>query len=267
MSLYVYGIDGKFIKKLPSNHEITNVYGYDEKTGNAYIQTVGATPMDRKVCIIGSKGEKDLTDNDGWNSALFSGDYKYFVKTSSDINHPYTYSIVDDKGKTVRNVLDNKELEEKLKTYNLRPREFFKFTTSEGVELNGWIVKPADFEPSKKYPVVMFQYSGPGNQQVINNWGAGSMGNGGLYDYYFAQHGYIVVCVDGRGTGGRGADFEKCTYLKIGDLESKDQVETALWLAKQSYIDSSRIGIWGWSYGGFNTLMSRARDARCLKPE
>ena len=116
------------------------------------------------------------------------------------------------------------------------------------------MIKPADFDKTKKYPVIMHQYSGPGSQQVVDSWSMGSMGNGGLYDQYLTQKGYIVVTVDGRGTGARGADFEKCTYLKLGDLESKDQVETAQWLAKQSYVDGSRIGIWGWSFGGFNTF-------------
>ena len=127
------------------------------------------------------------------------------------------------------------------------------------------MMKPANFNPGKKYPVILFQYSGPGSQQVINAWSAGSMGNGGLYDAYLAQQGFIVVCVDGRGTGGRGAAFEKATYLNLGKLESRDQVETALWLAKQSYVDASRIGIWGWSFGGFNTLMSMSEGRGVFK--
>ena len=152
--------------------------------------------------------------------------------------------------------VDNKELKEKIKEYGFTPREEFSFTTSEGVKLDGWMVKPANFDKAKKYPVIMFQYSGPGSQQVLNSWSAGSMGNGGAFDQYLAQQGFIVACVDGRGTGGRGSEFEKCTYLKIGELESKDQVETALWLCKQEYVDKNKIGIWGWSFGGFNTLMS-----------
>lgn len=265
MGLYVYDANGKLLRKLAANREVTAVYGYDEKSGKAYVQTVGATPMDRMVSVVDTKGCRNLTGSEGWNSARFSGDYRYFLKTWSDANHPYVYTIVGSDGATVREVLNNKELQDKLSKFNLRDKEFFKFTTSEGIELNGWMVKPADFDPNKKYPVVMFQYSGPGNQQVVNNWGVGSMGNGGMYDYYFAQHGYIVVCVDGRGTGGRGADFEKCTYLKIGDLESKDQVEAAVWLARQSYVDSTRIGIWGWSYGGFNTLMSMSEGRPVFK--
>ena len=144
-------------------------------------------------------------------------------------------------------------------------KETFSFTTSEGVKLDGWMIKPADFDPSKKYPVILFQYSGPGSQQGKNSWAVGSMGNGGAFDYYLAEQGFIVACVDGRGTGFRGSDFEKCIYLKMGDLESKDQVETALWLGQQSYVDKNRIGIWGWSFGGFNTLMSMSEGRPVFK--
>lgn len=265
MGLYLYDSNGKLLNKLKTDKEVTDVYGYDEASGKAYVQTVGNTPMDREVRIASASDSKLLTPAKGWNSAYFSGDFKYFMNTWSDANHPYVYTIMDNSGRKVREVLNNKKLEDKLAAFKLRPKEFFQLTTADGVTLNGWMVKPADFDATKKYPVVMFQYSGPGNQQVINNWGVGSMGNGGLYDYYFAQHGYIVVCVDGRGTGGRGADFEKCTYLKIGELESHDQVETAVWLGRQSYIDSTRIGIWGWSYGGFNTLMSMSEGRPVFK--
>ena len=127
------------------------------------------------------------------------------------------------------------------------------------------MIKPANFDAGKKYPVIMWQYSGPGSQQVVNSWNIGSMGQGALFDEYLAQQGFILVCVDGRGTGGRGADFEKCTYMKLGDLESKDQVETALYLGTLSYVDKENIGIWGWSYGGFNTLMSMSEGRGVFK--
>ena len=153
-------------------------------------------------------------------------------------------------------MIDNQELIKKLSTYTLPQKEFFKFTTSEGVELNGVMIRPADFDASKQYPVIMWQYSGPGSQQVKNAWTMGSMGSGALYDAYLTQRGFIVVCVDGRGTGARGAEFEKCTYKNIGNLEAKDQVETAIYLGSLPYVDKDRIGIWGWSYGGFCTLMS-----------
>ena len=124
------------------------------------------------------------------------------------------------------------------------------------MKLNGWLIKPKDFNPQKKYPVIMYQYGGPGSQQVRNAWNIGMCGNGALLEQLMAQQGYIVACVDGRGTGGRGADFEKCTYLRLGEFEARDQVEAALWLGQQPYVDKERIAIWGWSYGGWNTLMS-----------
>ena len=206
-----------------------------------------------------------LTDREGWNTALFSADYKYFINTWSDYNTPYLVSVLDNKGKQIATLVDNKELVAKIKKYGWREKEPFSYTTSEGVSLDGWMIKPADFSASKKYPVILYQYAGPGSQQVVNSWNAGSMGQGGAFDYYLAQQGFIVVCVDGRGTGGRGADFEKMTYQRLGELESKDQVETALWLGSQSYVDKDRIGIWGWSYGGFNTLMSMSEGRGVFK--
>ena len=197
-----------------------------------------------------------LTPKEGWNTAVFSGDYQYFINTWSNYNTPYVATLCNKKGVALSKLLDNQELVAKVADYGWSQRETFSFTTSEGVKLDGWMVKPRGFNPSRKYPVIMFQYSGPGSQQVVNSWSAGGMGQGGVFDQYLASQGFIVACVDGRGTGGRGAEFEKCIYLNMGKVESRDQVETALWLGKQSYVDAKRIGIWGWSLGGFNTLMS-----------
>jgi dipeptidyl-peptidase-4 len=135
----------------------------------------------------------------------------------------------------------------------------------DGTELNGWMVKPVNFSASKKYPVIMYQYSGPGSQEVKDSWNIGFCRDGGLLESFWADKGFIVVCVDGRGTGGRGAAFEKCTYLNLGIQESKDQVETALWLGTLPYVDKNNIGIWGWSYGGFNTLMSMSEGRPVFK--
>jgi dipeptidyl-peptidase-4 len=190
------------------------------------------------------------------NKAIFSQNFKYFINSWSDIDHPVQYTLCQKNGKTMLTLIDNQKLLQKLAGYELGTKAFFSFTTSEGVQLNGWMVKPADFDASKKYPVIMYQYGGPGSQQVLNQWGIGMNGNGAILEQYLCQEGYICVCVDNRGTGGRGADFEKCTYLRLGELEARDQVETALWLGQQSYVDKDRIGIWGWSYGGWNTLMS-----------
>ena len=267
MHLYLYNMNGSLIRKIgDGNYDITSIYGYDETTGDVYYQAAGINPHDRQIFVSHKNGKTErLTDTNGWNKAIFSGDYKYFLNTWSNYNTPYVFTIRDNKGKVLSTPVDNKELKEKVKTYGFNGRETFSFTTSEGVKLDGWMVKPKDFDTNKKYPVILFQYSGPGSQQVIDAWNAGSMGNGGAFDYYLAQQGFIVVCVDGRGTGGRGAAFEKCTYLRIGELESRDQVETALWLGKQSYIDKERIGIWGWSFGGFNTLMSMSEGRPVFK--
>ena len=267
MHLYLYNMNGSLIRKIgEGNYDITSIYGYDETTGDVYYQAAGINPHDRQIFVSHKNGKTErLTDTNGWNKAIFSGDYKYFLNTWSNYNTPYVFTIRDNKGKVLSTPIDNKELKEKVKTYGFNGRETFSFTTSEGVKLDGWMVKPKDFDTNKKYPVILFQYSGPGSQQVIDAWNAGSMGNGGAFDYYLAQQGFIVVCVDGRGTGGRGAAFEKCTYLRIGELESRDQVETALWLGKQSYIDKERIGIWGWSFGGFNTLMSMSEGRPVFK--
>lgn len=267
MHLYLYNMNGSLIRKIgEGNYDITSIYGYDETTGDVYYQAAGINPHDRQIFVSHKNGKTErLTDTNGWNKAIFSGDYKYFLNTWSNYNTPYVFTIRDSKGKVLSTPVDNKELKEKVKTYGFNGRETFSFTTSEGVKLDGWMVKPKDFDTNKKYPVILFQYSGPGSQQVIDAWNAGSMGNGGAFDYYLAQQGFIVVCVDGRGTGGRGATFEKCTYLRIGELESRDQIETALWLGKQSYIDKERIGIWGWSFGGFNTLMSMSEGRPVFK--
>lgn len=255
--LYIYSWNGQQTRKIgDGNYEITTVYGYDEFTGDVYYQAAALGARDRQIYVSHKNGKTErLTQQEGWNSAIFSGDYKYFMNTWSTMNRPYVVTVRDNRGRVLSTVLDNKALAEKVEQNKWNRREFFKFTTSESIELEGWMLKPADFNPSKKYPVIMHQYSGPASQQVVDRWQSGGEFGPG-FPYYLAQEGYIVVCVDGRGTGGRGAKFEKCTYQNLGDLESKDQVETALWLGKQSYVDKDRIGIWGWSYGGFNTLMS-----------
>lgn len=258
MKLYVYNMNGQLLRTIgDGNYDITSVYGYDDKTGDVYYQAAALGASDRQVYVSHKNGKTmRLTDHEGWNTALFSGDFQYFINTWSDYNTPYVFTTRTREGKVVNTLEDNAALKQLASDYDFCKREPFSFTTSEGVSLNGWMLKPKNFDASRKYPVIMHQYSGPGSQQVVNSWSAGSMGQGGAFDSYLASEGFIVVSVDGRGTGGRGSEFEKCTYLKIGDLESKDQVETALYLGSLPYVDSSRIGIWGWSYGGFNTLMS-----------
>lgn len=256
--LYIYNMNGQLQRTIgDGNYDITSVYGYDPKTGDVYYQAAALGATDRQVYVTHKNGKTvRLTDREGWNTAFFSGDFQYFVNTWSDYNTPYVFTTRTREGKLINTIEDNKAVKQLVSDYGFCKREPFSFTTSEGVVLNGWMVKPKDFDANKKYPVIMHQYSGPGSQLVTNSWSAGSMGQGGAFDSYLAQEGFIVVSVDGRGTGGRGSEFEKCTYLNLGNLESKDQVETALYVGSLPYVDKDRIGIWGWSYGGFNTLMS-----------
>lgn len=267
MHLYLYSVNGQLQKQLTSGQfDVTEVYGFDEATQTAYYQAASKSAMNREVCATNVKGKTTvLTQKTGWNSAIFSTNCKYFVNSWSDANTPPVYTIFDNSGKQTATLIENRTLKEKVDAYGLPQKEMFTMKTADGIELNGWMVKPSDFNPSHKYPVIMFQYSGPGSQKVVNSWSIGSQGQGGLFDQYLTQKGYIVVCVDGRGTGGRGADFEKSIYLRMGQLESHDQVETAIWLGSLPYIDKERIGIWGWSFGGFNTLMSMSEGRPVFK--
>lgn len=256
--LYLYNLNGQLQRQIVKDkYVVTDVYGYDEATGDVYYAANELAPCDRQVYCSKSNGKiVRLTEKAGTNSAIFSKNYKYFINTWSDMNTPPVTMLCNNSGKVLKTLIDNKGLAEKLSAYDVSRKEQISFTTSEGVQLYGWMIKPVDFDPNKKYPVIMYQYGGPGIQEDLNAWGIGVSRQGAIYEEYLAQHGFIVVCVDGRGTGGRGAEFEKCTYLRLGDLEAKDQVEAALYLGQQPYVDKSRIGIFGWSYGGWNTLMS-----------
>jgi dipeptidyl-peptidase-4 len=267
MHLYVYNMNGQMLRKIgDGNYDITNVYGMDEATGDVFYQAAAINPHDRQIYVSHKNGKIErLTDTEGLNSAIFSADYKFFINVWSDYNTPYVFSVRDNHGKQLDILQNNSALKEKIAGYQWSKRETFSFTTSEGVKLDGWMVKPANFDASKKYPVILFQYGGPGNQQVLNSWSSGSMGNGGAFDQYLAQQGFIIVCVDGRGTGGRGSEFEKCIYLQMGKLEAKDQVETAIYMGTLPYVDKDNIGIWGWSFGGFNTLMSMSEGRKVFK--
>lgn len=267
MNLYLYNMNGQLLRTIgDGTYDITENYGYNEANGDVFYQAASINPHDRQVLVSHKNGKTArLTNQEGWNSAVFAGDYSYFINTWSDYDTPYVFTVRDAAGKVLSTPEDNKKLRETIAQYGWTKKEPFTFTTSEGVKLDGWMVKPADFDASRKYPVILFQYSGPGSQQVKNSWSSGMMGQGGAFDFYFAQQGFIVACVDGRGTGGRGSEFEKCTYLKIGDLESKDQVETAIYMASLPYVDKDNIGIWGWSYGGFNTLMSMSEGRGVFK--
>ena len=256
--IFIYTLNGQLKRQVVKGHfEVTDIYGMDDKTGDVFYAANELGPQDKQVYVSHANGKTErLTSKEGQNNATFSRGFRYFINIWSDLNNPPVYTLNDSRGRILHTMIDNKALKEKYQSYGLGTKELFSFTTSEGVKLNGWMVKPADFSPSKRYPVIMFQYGGPGSQQVLNYWNIGAAGQGAILEQYMAQQGYIVACVDNRGTGGRGAEFEKCTYLRLGEKEAFDQVETALWLGQQPYVDKDRIGMWGWSYGGWNTLMS-----------
>lgn len=255
--LYLYSAGGQLIKQLTSgNYEVTQYYGKSADGKYFYYASNEGSPLEQYVYCVDSAGRKTkLSARKGTNSAIFSANCTYYINVYSDINTPAVYTICNAAGKELKTVEDNAQLKESMASLNMAEPEIISITTADGVQLNGWMVKPRNFDASKKYPVLMYQYSGPGSQQVHNSFSNGFAG-GLIWEQRLAQKGYIVVCVDGRGTGGRGSDFMRCTYLKLGDIESHDQVEAALWLAKQPYVDSSRMAIWGWSFGGFNTIMS-----------
>ncbi len=265
--LYLYTLTGQLKRRVTTGqYEVLDVYGIDGATGDVYYAANADGATDKQVFVARANGKTvRLTHKAGQNSAIFSSNYKYFINVWSDINNPLTYTLNTVGGKQTAVLIDNKELKGKWAKYETGTKELFAFTTSEGVKLNGWMVKPAGFDASRRYPVIMYQYGGPGSQQVLNSWRIGAAGQGALLEQYMAQKGYIVVCVDNRGTGGRGAEFEKCTYLRLGEKEAFDQVETALWLGRQTYVDKNRIGMWGWSYGGWNTLMSMSEGRQVFK--
>ncbi len=256
--LYWYTLNGNLVKQVTKGEfEVTKFIGWDEATNTFYYESNEGSPLRDAAYKIDAKGRKTcLTPQEGTNSTIFSSNFRYFMNTYSNLNTPPVYTLNDNKGKVLTTLIDNNELKAKLNAPGMPTRELFQFTTTEGVQLNGWMVKPADFNPNKPYPVIMYQYSGPGSQEVEDAWGNGARGEGCAWEAFLAQQGFISVCVDGRGTGGRGSNFEKCTYLNLGIKEAKDQVEVAKYLGTLPYINKNAIGIWGWSFGGYNTLMS-----------
>lgn len=267
MHLYLYNHHGQLLRQVDTgDYEVSTVYGYDEATGDTYFASHESGATEQRVYVVHANGKKEcLTPKAGWNTAVFSHNYKYFIRTWSDLNTPPEYALCDNKGKVLTTLIDNRQLVTTLSTYDLGQRELMQLTTAEGVVLNAWVVKPAGFNASRRYPVVMYQYGGPGSQQVKNVWNIGMAGQGAILEQLLCQQGFVCVCVDNRGTGGRGADFEKCIYQKLGQLEAADQVEAALWLGRQPWVDKERIAIWGWSFGGFNTLMSMSEGREVFR--
>jgi len=249
--IYWYDKTGKLKNQITKgNWEVTAYYGLDEKSKTVFYQSVEKGSIVRDVYKIGLDGKNKvkLSEKVGTNEATFSPNYQYFINTFSNVSTPPTYTLnAAATGKVVQSIVDNTALTEKLKSYNLPTKEFFELTTEKGNKLNAWMIKPKDFDANRKYPVFMYQYSGPGSQQVANDWLDTN-------DYWFmalAQQGYITVCVDGRGTGFKGAAFKKVTQKQLGKYEVEDQIDAAKVIGNYSYVDKTRIGIFGWSYGGF----------------
>lgn len=247
MHLYLYDISGTEKQALTKgDFDIADFYGYDPARKLFYYSSHEESPLEKYIYSINEKGlKKKLTPTKGWNEASFSKNFNYYINTVSNSEMPPVITLYNAKGKIVRTLEDNKQTRETVKNYNIAKREFIQIPAADGKTiLNAWIMKPLDAEAGKKYPLLITQYSGPNSQQVRNNWSISWLN-------YLAQEGFIVACVDPRGTAARGEEFRKCTYMQLGKLESDDMIAAAKYLASQPEIDDSKVGIWGWSFGGF----------------
>lgn len=259
--LYLYNRQGYEVRQLTSgDYDVTKFYGFDPKKKFFYYQAAKESPMQREIYYVSLDGKKQgkLSSEPGTNDAEFSSGFQYYINTYTNLTTPKQTTLRSADGKLIRVLEDNKALAEKLAGYKISPREFFQFETSEGVKLNGWMIKPENFDPNKKYPVVMTQYSGPNSQEVLDQFTID-------WHNYLAQEGFVVACVDPRGTAARGEEFRKCTYMQLGKYESDDQVATAKYLGSLPFVDKDNIAIWGWSYGGFMTLLSLEKGGDIFK--
>ena len=248
--IFLYDIKGKKeVNLTPGNYDVTAVYGMDIANEVVYYQAAEESPLRRSVFKVGLNGKdrEKLTRTQGWNSAQFSDTYEYFVATHSTLNSPPTYRVVDRTGKAIRDIELNEGTREKMTQHDVQPMEFFEFSNSAGDNLNGYLLKPRDFDSSRKYPLFMYQYGGPNSQKAVDRW----QGNYFWWFQLLADHGFIVAVVDGRGTGARGEEFRKMTYMQLGHYETIDQIDAARHLGALDFIDADRIGIFGWSYGGY----------------
>ncbi len=264
--IYLYKLDGsKTIQLTTDTADVTKVYGFDEKNKKVYYQAAYPSPRDRSIFSTDLKGKtKLLVDKPGHNNAQFSSDFTYFVNTNSTINTPYYISVFKTGEKELRILKDNKNLSDKLSEYHLPKFEFFSFTDSiirlpDGTttSLHAWKLLPPDFDPAKKYPVLIYIYGGPGAQTVNNAWG----GANNLWFQHLAQKGIIIVSVDNRGTGARGELFKKMTYKELGKYETEDLIATAKYLGQLSYVDAEKIAVFGWSYGGYMSSLAITKGA------
>jgi dipeptidyl-peptidase-4 len=253
--IYHYNLDGSLIRQITTgNWEVTAMVGLDEKAKKIYYISTEASPLERNFYVINldGKGKKTLAPAKGTHAINMSSDSKFYIDYYSTADTPVKVTLHEASGKEIKVLEDNQALKDKLAGYALAKKEFFTFPTIDGTALNGYIIKPADFDPNKKYPVLMYVYGGPGSQNVLNAWG-------GMRDFWhqqLASEGFIVACVDNRGTGARGRDFKHATYANLGKLEVIDQIEGAKFFAKMPFVDPARIGIWGWSYGGYMSSLS-----------
>ncbi len=263
--LYRYDMSGKEVAALTKgNWEVTGLYGVDEKKGQVFFQAAAKNPMQRELYSVklNGKGMKKLTREKGMHTAQFSSTFDYFVNTYSTINTPPQYAVCDRSGKVVRQLEQNQPVRDLQTDRGVAPVEFFDFKTSENVLLNGFMVKPQGPQyAGQKLPVLMFVYGGPGSQQVLDQW----KGNNYWWFQMLAQKGYVVACVDNRGTGGRGEEFKKMTYLNLGQLETRDQIEAAKYMGTLPFVDPERVGIFGWSYGGYMSSLSLLKGKDVFK--
>lgn len=254
--IYLYDMWGELVQQVTGGEwEVCEVSGVDVKNRRIYYTSREHGAINKSLYMIGLDGKKkQCLDNHpaGTHNATFSEGCKYYIQTWSDATSAPVYTLHNAKGKLIKILEDNTVLQQKMREYGAQNKAFGTFTTSRGTELNCYTIKPTNFDEDKKYPVLIYVYGGPGNQQVSNSYG--------YSDYYWyhmlAQKGYVVFCFDGRGTGGRGAQFKKQTYGDMGRMECEDAIEAARWMGKQSWVDKERIGIWGWSFGGYLSTLS-----------
>ena len=262
--IYHYSKKGKLINQITKGDwEVTRYYGYQKATNRIYFQSTEDGSINRTISSIDLNGEnkQKLSSRIGNNAADFSNSLNYYINTFSDAKTPSIYTLNSSKnGEKIKTIKENNAVKELVNTYHLGQKEFTTITTKDG-NFNMWMMKPADFDPNKEYPLFMYQYSGPGNQQVTNRWNYSD----DYWHYMLTQKGYIVACVDGRGTGFKGRDFKKLTQKELGKYEIEDQINAAKELGKRSYIDASRIGIWGWSYGGYMSSLAITKGADTFK--
>jgi dipeptidyl-peptidase-4 len=259
--LYLHDRLGVEMTQITSgNYDVTAFYGYDQIRKLFYYQAAAESPLRREVYYVSSDGRKKgkLSEKPGTNNADFSRGFNYYLNYHSGVSEIPSITIYDWTGKSVRILEDNESLKKRLAEFTIPGKEFFTFRCQGGTILNGWMIKPPGFRQDMKYPVVITQYSGPGSQKVTDQWDIS------WYEY-LAQEGFLIVCIDPRGTGGRGEDFRKSTYLRLGKFESDDLVETARYLSGLTYVDDRNIAIRGWSYGGFTTLMAMAKGGSLFK--